>query len=71
MSAAKKIGKRIRFVRDTRGMSQAVLAEKAGIGRMTVIDIEGGKVDPRIGTVESIAGGLGVPLLSLVMDEIG
>ncbi len=44
--------------RNAHGLSQAELAEKAGVRTATVSDIEGGRIDPRISTVKAIAGAL-------------
>jgi len=41
-------------------MTQASLAKKAGIRVATLSDIEGGKIDPRFGTVKALADALGV-----------
>jgi DNA-binding XRE family transcriptional regulator len=48
--------------RKSAGLSQAELAEKAGIRPATLSDIEGGKIDPRLSTMKALASALGVDI---------
>ncbi|WP_196053515.1 helix-turn-helix transcriptional regulator [Paracoccus lichenicola] len=48
--------------RKAAGLSQAALAQKAGIRTATLSDIEGGKIDPRLSTMKAVAGALGVDI---------
>lgn len=48
--------------RQTLGLSQVDLAEMAGVGIATVKNIECGKANPSIRTIESIAEVLGLEL---------
>lgn len=48
--------------RKAAGLSQAALAQKAGIRAATLSDIEGGKIDPRLSTMKALAGALGVDI---------
>lgn len=48
--------------RQTLGISQIDLAEMSGVGIATVKSIEGGKANPSIRTVESLATVLGLEL---------
>lgn len=48
------------------GLTQAELAEKAGVRVATVSDIESGKIDPRLSTMVSLAAVLGVGVGDLV-----
>jgi transcriptional regulator with XRE-family HTH domain len=57
---------RARTARLTRGLTQALVAEKAGIAREHLLRIEAGTVDPSVGTVAHIARALHVPLFTLL-----
>ncbi|MCB9942813.1 MAG: helix-turn-helix transcriptional regulator [Geminicoccaceae bacterium] len=52
----------LRVYRDLRGMTQAVLAEKAGVSRVTVAEIETGRKQGSIATLRALAGVLEVAL---------
>lgn len=61
---------RIRQLRDARGMSQDVLIEKAKLTRKaTLSDLENGKTNPRLSTLEAIAKALEVRVIDLFDDE--
>ncbi|SFD66835.1 helix-turn-helix transcriptional regulator [Paracidovorax konjaci] len=51
--------------RKARGMTQAELAEQAGLSRMTVQRTEGGDLDPRFSTLAEMARVLGLELLAV------
>jgi transcriptional regulator with XRE-family HTH domain len=55
-----RMGKRIKRAREAKAMTQAVLAERAGITRKYVIDLEAGRYDPTVGVLRRIAKALGV-----------
>jgi transcriptional regulator with XRE-family HTH domain len=61
-----RVGARIRQRRTARGWSQATLAERAGLGRVTVARIELGTQDASLTTLGALATALGVPLRSLL-----
>lgn len=54
-------GARVRELRVARGLSQEVLAERAGIHRTYVSDLERGARNVGIDNIIAIAGALGVP----------
>lgn len=54
------IGKRLKTVREKKGVSQYHLADLSKVPRNTIIRIEHGEVDPRISTLRRIAKALGV-----------
>jgi transcriptional regulator with XRE-family HTH domain len=62
----KKIGMRIKALRETRGLSQATVAKAARISREHLARLEGGHYDPSVGTLERIAEALGVSLMSVL-----
>ena len=45
------------------GLSQADLAERAGVSRMTVQKLEAGAIDPRVSTIVVLVRALGLDLL--------
>jgi len=47
-------------LREARGVTQAVLAERAGLTREYVNKLEAGKYDPTLGTLGRLAKALGV-----------
>jgi transcriptional regulator with XRE-family HTH domain len=56
----------LKTLREAKGMSQAVLAEKADLSRGYLIRLEAGRQDPTLGTLERLAGALGVPIRKLL-----
>jgi len=59
------IGNRIRELRDARGFSQAILAEKCLKSVETISNFERGKTIPSVTTLEKLAKVLGVDIRSL------
>jgi len=62
------IGMRIRDIREGLGMTQSELAERAGIGRTTLVNIEAGKQKTALHHLYKIAEYLGVPIYSLLPE---
>jgi len=56
----------LRRIRRARRLSQGAVAERAGLSRAAYGNIEAGKSEPRVSTVQAIAGVLKVPLDQLV-----
>jgi mRNA interferase RelE/StbE len=52
----------IRVYRDLRGLTQAALAEKTGVNRVTVAEIETGRKQGSISTLRALASALDVTL---------
>lgn len=46
-------------------LTQAELAERAGLSRMTVQRLEGGSLDPRLSTLQELARTLGMDLIAV------
>lgn len=63
-----KTGDLVRQCRESAGLSQQVLATKAGVALRTLARIEAGE-DMRLGTLVAIADALGVPATDLVATE--
>lgn len=60
------LGERIAAERTKAGLSQAALAQRAGIAQATLSNIEASKRDVTVSTVQSIAGALRLPVWKLV-----
>jgi transcriptional regulator with XRE-family HTH domain len=60
-----RLGARITKLRRKRGWTQVVMAERVGIDRSFLADVERGKRNASILTLEVIAGGLRVSLSQL------
>ena len=56
------VGKRIKALRKTRGLTQEQLAEKLGVQRATISNYEIGRRSPHLKELEKIASILGVSL---------
>jgi XRE family aerobic/anaerobic benzoate catabolism transcriptional regulator len=63
------LGKKIRALRDERGLSQRTLADKAAISLRFLADVEGGQGNISIGRLADLAAALEVPLKDLLPDE--
>ena len=64
------MGKRIRAIRESAGMTQSELATAAGIGRVTEVRIESGEQSPRYETLVAIARALNRPVTDLLAGEL-
>lgn len=56
----------LRRFRAMRNLTQAAAAEKAGISRIAFRDIETGKAEPRVATLEAIASAVGTDVFTLI-----
>lgn len=61
-----RLGQNVRRLREAKGWSQEDYADRAGIHRTYVSDIERGKRNPTITVVEKLAKPLGVSSGSLI-----
>lgn len=64
-----KLGQRIRELRQHRGLTQARLAQQAGVTRLKVIAIEAGRESVVIGSYARVAAALGSELSIAVMTR--
>jgi transcriptional regulator with XRE-family HTH domain len=55
----------LRRIRKERGLSQQRLADLANVDKVTIVHIEGGKVSPKVETLEKLAAALGVEMADL------
>ncbi|PHS19296.1 MAG: XRE family transcriptional regulator [Blastopirellula sp.] len=53
-----ELGLRLRSLRERAGMSQRALAKKAGVTNSTISLIESGKINPSVGALRRILGGI-------------
>ena len=60
MDIRQRLGKNVRRLREGKGWSQEDYADRAGIHRTYVSDIERGKRNPTVSVVEKLAAPLGV-----------
>ena len=67
--ASENLGRRIRQCRKDAGLTQIDLADRAEIGRATLIRIEKGEHSPRHKTLSAIAQSLGVEFRELISWE--
>jgi transcriptional regulator with XRE-family HTH domain len=61
-SLAADAGRLLRTVREARGLSQARLAERAGISQQRLSKLERGAADPRLGDLECLFAGMRLQL---------
>jgi transcriptional regulator with XRE-family HTH domain len=65
------LGARLRALREGTGTTQEALAVAAGIGRVTLVRIEGGEQSLKLATLVSLARALGCPMQELVAGTEG
>ena len=57
---SKKLGKNIKRIREQKKMSQGDICRKLGFDRTQMSNIEAGKGNPTLATIEKIAQALGI-----------
>ena len=62
------VGRRVRAARSARGWTLDVLAERSGVSRRMVVNVEAGSSNASITTLLRLARALGVSLADLVQD---
>jgi transcriptional regulator with XRE-family HTH domain len=62
------IARNVRAARNAQGLSQEALARRADRSLMTVFHVEAGDRDATLGTLQAIAGALGVELAELLEE---
>lgn len=63
-----KLGRRVRLLRDSKGISQEFLANHADINRVNLSRIENGKADPTLRTLHAIAHVLDLTVSELLSE---
>ena len=61
------LGRHLRELRQAAGLTQGQLAERSGIGRVTLVRIERGEQSPRFSTLSAMAGVLGLPVDDILL----
>jgi transcriptional regulator with XRE-family HTH domain len=64
------LAERLRVLRARRGLTLIEAAEKAGVGRDTLSDLERGNRHPVMPTLAKIAQGYGVPVEDLLEEDV-
>jgi XRE family aerobic/anaerobic benzoate catabolism transcriptional regulator len=62
----KQMGRRLKRLRETQGLSQYALARKAKVSRDYLRTLEQGESDPTVGMLRKLAKALGVPVTALL-----
>lgn len=62
------VGRRLRELREARGISLSALARAAGVGKATISGLENGTRNPTLETMYAIAAALSVPMSALTLD---
>ncbi|GAA5056521.1 helix-turn-helix domain-containing protein [Streptomyces similanensis] len=65
----RRVGDRLRRARGRAGLTQQVLAERAGIDKQAISLIENAHSSPRLDTLWRIARALGEPIDVIVCDD--
>lgn len=68
MDICVRVGRRIRYLRTSKGITQTVLADRAELSTRTPQRIENAHIDAGIRTLERIARALGVKVRELVEE---
>ncbi len=68
---ARQFGKRLWALREAAGKSQGDVADKAGLSRTYLNQLEAGKRDPSLSTLTRLARALGVKLEALIGAQGG
>jgi transcriptional regulator with XRE-family HTH domain len=64
-------GRTVRRLRQERGMTQAELAARLGLGRTSITNLEKGQQSPPLSMLPEIASALGIDPLRLIANAIG
>ncbi len=60
MATGKKLGENLRKLRLKKNLSQGDLATTLGVDRAYISNIENGRMNPTLSTLEKISGALGI-----------
>ncbi len=61
--------KQLKELRERRGLSVRALGELAGVHYVSLVRLEGGKLDPRLSTLRKLAKALDVTVGELIEDR--
>jgi transcriptional regulator with XRE-family HTH domain len=65
-SESKKLGKNLKMIRLTKGITQGDISRTLGFGRGYVSNIENGKTNPTLSTIAKLARAIGVSVDELL-----
>lgn len=68
-SGATQLQGNLKRLRQAQGLSLAALAQKAGVGKSTIFNLEQGRGNPAVDTLWSLARALRVPIGALLADH--
>ena len=63
------LGRRIRSIREKRGLSRAAASRASGIAYPTITSIERGEVLPALYTLSALAGAYGITVAAMLGEE--
>jgi XRE family transcriptional regulator, regulator of sulfur utilization len=63
---AARVGRRVRELRERRGISLSELARRAAVGKATLSGLEAGTRNPTLDTLQAVAAALDLPLTALL-----
>ncbi len=69
MDVGKIIAHNLKTIREEKRLSQGQLAERAGLSKVIISQIERGDSNPTINTIWKLAGALGLPYTSLIEPQ--
>jgi transcriptional regulator with XRE-family HTH domain len=60
--SAKKLGRNMKRIRLEKGMTQGDICRKLGLDRAYISNLENGKKNPTLATIEKLAAALGIDM---------
>ncbi len=70
-SAQQNLGATLRGIREQRGISQGALALHSGLNRSFISEIECGRANPSLGSLEKLAAALDLKVIDLLASAEG
>ena len=70
MSILEQIGRRIKSLRESKGLSLAEVCKRSRISTSFISQLENSNTDVSLGRLEALAGALGIPLPDLVNEKL-
>lgn len=68
MAISSVLARNVKKFRDDIKLSQAAVAHQAGLSKQTIVDIEAGRANPTVDTLETLAAALGVTIRALISE---
>lgn len=65
-SASERLGKNLKQIRESKGLTQGDIAKELGVSRGYISNIENGKMNPTLATIENIAKAIKVSMDELI-----